>query len=227
MAPETFELLGQDGRAVPGYLACAGPAAVIVVPEIFGLNEQMKNTVRRLASEGNFTAFGVDLFEGRTTTEMAAGFNMAQHMSWKTAIDHIRKARAALSELGDGARVGILGFCFGGGVALAAAAHIRELAACVPFYGIPTAERADLGNIACKVQGHFAKFDKHVSKDRVDALEQKLADAGVVAEIHRYHAQHAFMNEVRKESHSAYNAQHAWARTLAFLRRELLPGGGM
>lgn len=227
MAADTFELLGEDGRALPGYLVAAGPAAVIVVPEIFGLNEQMKNTVRRLASEGGLTAFGVDVFDGRTTSDLAIGFSMAQHMSWKAAIDQIRKARRALSDLGDGARVGVMGFCFGGGVALAAAAHIPEIAACVPFYGIPTPERADLGNIACKVQGHYAKFDKHVSKDRVDAFEQKLADAGVQAEIHRYHAQHAFMNEVRKESYSAYNAQHAWARTLAFLRRELLPGGGM
>jgi carboxymethylenebutenolidase len=221
MATDTFELLGPDGAPLPGYLVAGGPAAVIVVHEIFGLNEQIRGVARKLAAEGGFTAFAIDLFEGQSTYDLATGFRFAQHMSWKAAIDLIRKARQALSDLGGGSKVGVVGFCFGGGVALAAAAHIPELAACVPFYGIPTKERADVTRIRCKVQGHFANQDKHVTPDRVNALEQLLTDAGVGNEIHRYNAQHAFMNEVRKESFSSYNSQHAWHRTMAFLRREL------
>ena len=225
MSTDTFELLGDDGRALAGYLVSAGPAAVIVVHEVFGLNEQIKGVARRLAAEGGFTTFAVDLF-GRATMDMSTGYKLAHAMVWKTAIDTIRRTRQALSELGEGSRVGVMGFCMGGGIALAAAAHIPEVAACVPFYGIPTAERADVGRIRGKVMGHFAKFDKHISQDRVDSLEHKLSAAGVPADIFRYHADHAFFNEVRKESHSSYNSQHAWARTLAFFRRELLPGGG-
>jgi carboxymethylenebutenolidase len=226
MATDTFELLDEDGRQLPGYLVSAGPAAVIVVHEVFGLNEQIKNVARRLARDANVTAFAVDLFEGRTTLDVATGYKMAQLLRWKTAIDVIRKARQALSDLGGGSRVGVMGFSFGGGVALAAAAHIPELAVCVPFYGIPTVEKADVTRIRGKVMGHFAKFDKHVSMQRVDALEQKLTEAGVAAEIFRYHADHMFFNEVRKPTHSQYNSDHAWHRTLAFLKRELLPGGG-
>jgi carboxymethylenebutenolidase len=221
MAKDTFELLDDSGRALPGYMVAAGPEAVVIIHEALGLNEQIKKVARRVAAEG-FTAFAVDLFDGHVTQDMATGFRVAQLMNWNTAIDVVRRSVRALSAVGDGAKVGVMGFSFGGGVALAAAAHIPEIAACVPFYGIPITERADLTRIACKVQGHFAKMDKQISKDRVDALEQKLAAAGVPAEIHRYQAEHQFFNETRKVTHSNYNSQHAWHRTIAFLKRELV-----
>jgi carboxymethylenebutenolidase len=220
MVKDTFELLDDAGRTLAGYMVASGQAAVVVIHEVFGLNEQIRNVARRVAGEG-FTAFAVDLFNGQTTGDMAHGFHVAQVVNWKTAIESVRKAVRALAALGDGAKVGVMGFSFGGGVALAAAANIPEIAACVSFYGIPTVQKADVTRIQCKVQGHFAKFDKHVAKDRVDALEQKLADAGVAAEIHRYHAEHAFFNETRKQTYSNYNSQHSWHRAMAFFRREL------
>jgi carboxymethylenebutenolidase len=220
MAKDTFELLDEEGRAIPGYMVANGPEAVIILHEVYGLNEHIKNVARRVAALG-FTAFALDLFSGQTTQDMATGYRIAQLMSWKAAIGLIQRAASALRALGDGAKVGVLGFSFGGGVALAAAAHLPELAACVTYYGIPTVERADLTRIACKVQGHFAQFDKHVGKDRVDALEQKLTSAGIPADLHRYHAEHAFFNETRKQSYSNYSSQQAWHRTVVFLKREL------
>jgi carboxymethylenebutenolidase len=220
MTKGNYELLDAEGKVIPGLLVAANPPAVVIVHEFFGLNEHMKATARRVAEAG-FTAFAIDLFKGQTTTEPATGFRIAQLVSWKSAIDLIRTAVTGLSALGDGAKVGVMGFSFGGGIALAAAAHIPEIAACVPFYGIPTTDKADVTRIGCKIMGHYAKADKQVNVDRVDQLEQKLVAAGVPAEIHRYQAQHGFFNEARKETHSAYNAQHAWFRTVAFLKREL------
>jgi carboxymethylenebutenolidase len=222
MAKDTFELLDDAGRSLPGFGVASGPEAVVVIHEVLGLNEQIKKVARRVAAEG-FTTFAVDLFNGQTTMDMATGFRVAQLMNWKWAIDLVRRAVHGLSALGDGAKVGVLGFSWGAGVALAAAAHIPEIAACVPFYGLPGVERADLTRIQCKIQGHFAKLDKHVTKDRLDALEQKLQAAGVKAELHRYQADHQFFNEARKTTYSSYNSQHAWHRTIAFLKRELAP----
>jgi carboxymethylenebutenolidase len=214
-------LFDADGNELPGYLVATLPPAVIIVHEVFGLNEQIRGVARRYAADG-FTTFAVDLFGGRVTRDMASGIRTAQLMSWKTAVQQIREAAAALVARARGpAKVGVLGFSFGGGVALAAAAQIPELSACVTFYGIPTNERADVNRIGCRVQGHFARFDKHVSNDRVDAFESRLQAAGVGAEIHRYHAEHAFFNETIKESHSASNTELSFRRSAAFMRKEL------
>src|SRR5262249_24050217 len=220
MAKDTFELLDEEGRTLPGYAVSNGPEAVIIVHESLGLNENIKNVARRVAALG-FTAFAVDLFGGQTTQDLATGYRVAQLMNWKSSIGLIQRALVGLRALGDGAKVGIVGFSFGGGVALAAAAHIPDIAACITFYGIPTVERADLTRINCKVQGHFAQFDKHVSKDRVDALEQKLGAAGIATDFHRYHAEHHFFNDARKQTYSNYCSQQAWHRSVVFLKREL------
>jgi len=78
MTADTFELLDEDGRPLPGYLVSAGPAAMILVHEVFGLNEQIKNVARRLARDANVTTFAVDLYEGRTTLDLSEGYKMAQ-----------------------------------------------------------------------------------------------------------------------------------------------------
>ncbi len=56
MVKDTFELLDDAGRSLAGYMVSSGPAAVVLVHEVFGLNEQIRNVARRVAGEG-FTAF--------------------------------------------------------------------------------------------------------------------------------------------------------------------------
>jgi carboxymethylenebutenolidase len=220
MATDTFELLDADGNSLPGYLATDAAPAVVLLHEVLGLNEQMRGTARKMAGEG-VSVFALDLFDGKTTGDTAVGFKLAQRMHWMSAIERVRRARQALADLGAGARVGVVGFGLGGALALAAASYIPELAACVPFYGIPTPDRADLSRIGCKVQAHFAREDKLISLSRVDELAEALTGFGVTNEVHRYQAQHGFMNEVRKATFSPYNSQHAWHRMMAFLKREL------
>lgn len=221
MPGDSFELIGPDGRTIDGYLlAVARAPAVIVLHEIFGLNEQIKGVVRRLVNQG-FTAMALDLYSGRTTTDIATGFGLAQQVDWKAAVARIRTATHSLSEFGEGAKVGILGFSLGGGVALAAASYIPQLSACATFYGLPGAGQADITRIQCKIQGHFASIDRHVPEERVSQLEERLAQFGIPSEIFRYEAAHHFFNEVRQDTHSAYNAQLAWYRLIQYLQSEL------
>ena len=207
----------EDGAILPGYLVPSRAEGLIVVHEAFGLTEQIRNVARRFAAEG-FTVFAPDLLGGRTTSDMAIGFKNVQLVNWKMGIEQIRQAVAALSARGAGAKVGILGFGFGGAMAISAAAQIPEIAACVTFYGIPTPERANFSQITCKVQGHFGRFDKQISNDRVDQLESRMTAAGVSIEIHRYHAEHAFFNETRRETHSASTTELTFRRSTAFLK---------
>jgi carboxymethylenebutenolidase len=218
MLEDPQSLTDEWGAAIPGTLVHGKPHAVILVPDVFGLTEQMRRVARRFGSEG-FTAFAIDLLDGRTTDDPAIGFKNAQLLIWKAAMDRLRAATLALAARGG--KVGIAGWGFGAAVALAGAAHVTELGGCVIWYGLPTPQQANFARITCKVQGHFARFDQQISNDRVDGLESKLAAAGVSAEFHRYHAEHFFFDETRRASHSMSNTELSFRRAVAFLRMQL------
>lgn len=211
-------LTGADGAVIPGTLVLGKAHSLVLVPDVFGLSEQMRGVARRFAAEG-FTSFAIDVLDGRTTSDPAIGFKNAQLMVWKAGMERIRAAVHALGAAGG--KVGIAGWGFGGAVALAAAAHVPELAGCVIWYGMPTPQQANFARITCKVQGHFARFDQQISNDRVDGLEAKLAAAGVSAELHRYHSEHFFFDETRKVAHSMSNTELSFRRAVPFLRMQL------
>ncbi|MDP6688358.1 MAG: dienelactone hydrolase family protein [Alphaproteobacteria bacterium] len=131
----------------------------------------------------------------------------------------------------DGARIGIVGHCWGGRVAWLGACHIPELAACAVFYGgrvklpmgpgtPPAIELA--GNINCPVAGFFGNDDQNPSPEDVDDYEAALATAGVAHQFHRYDgADHAFQsfNNADRYNHDA--SEDAWRKVLAFLGENL------
>jgi len=221
---QTTKLTGPDGKEVPGTLVepSGGKSrgAVLLIHEWWGLNEHMRDVAERLASEG-FTVFAADLYGGRVAKDEATAQQYLSTMDWKQAEDVLRRAAEALRQRAPGAKVGVMGFCMGGAVSLFAAAKDPELAACVPFYGIPGEDKADLTKIRAPVQGHYAINDNWCSPDRVNALEKKLKDAHVPVEIHRYDADHAFFNDTRPKVYSKPNAEMAWKRTVQFLHAKL------
>jgi len=85
-----------DGERIPGYLVGRGPGKVIMVHEIFGVDAQMRQTADRLAAEG-FTVFAVDLFDGKTTDDLAQGLAFMSSLDWNEAVRRIERAAAALS----------------------------------------------------------------------------------------------------------------------------------
>lgn len=209
-------------KNVPGYLndsAGTGKPSLLIIHEYWGLNAQIRGVVDRFAKEG-FVAFAPDLYHGALATDPEGAQKLMESLDWKIALRDIDHAIRELKARDSNTKIGITGFCMGGAVTLAAAARLPELAACVPFYGIPPDTEA-LKGIKGKVQGHYANVDNWCSPDRVSALEQLLKGAGVSVELHRYDAQHAFFNEARKDVHSPENAKVAWERTLHFLKQNL------
>lgn len=221
---ESTKLTAKDGTELPGYLSEApgGSArgAVILIHEWWGLNGHIRGVADRLAKEG-FTVFAADLYRGKVATDAATAQQYLGAMDWKQAGEDLGRAAEALRQRQSGTKVGVTGFCMGGAVALFAAARDPEIAACVPFYGIPGEDRVDVTKIRASVLGHFAKHDDFCSPDRVDALEKKLKGANVPAEIHRYDAQHAFFNDTRPDVYSKPNAETAWKRTVDFFHAKL------
>ncbi|MFL5346596.1 MAG: dienelactone hydrolase family protein [Hyalangium sp.] len=221
---QTTKLTGTDGKELPGSLSEApggsAKGAVLLIHEWWGLNDHIRDVANRLAREG-FTVFSVDLYGGKVAKDEATAQQYLNSMDWKHAGDVLRRAAQALRQRKPGTKVGVMGFCMGGAVSLAAAANDPELAACVPFYGIPGEDKADVTKIRAPVLGHYAKQDDWCSPDRVDALEKKLKGANVPVELHRYDAQHAFFNDTRPTVHSKPNAELAWKRTVEFLHSKL------
>jgi carboxymethylenebutenolidase len=180
----------------------------------------VRGVADRLAREG-FTTFAQDLYGGKVTTDPAEAMKLMNALDMRRAVQEISRAAEALRHRAPGTKVAVLGFCMGGALTLAAAATDKQLAAVVPFYGIPAEQVADVTKIRCPVLGHFANDDEWCTPERVAALEKKLKGAGVPAEFHRYDASHAFCNEQRPEVYSPQNAELAWKRSLQFLRAHL------
>ena len=210
-----------DGSACRGYLAEAGRGrpGIVVIQEWWGLNDQICGVADRFARAG-YNALAPDLYQGRVTqnpdeaNHLMTGLDFpgATHQDIRGAVRHLQSMSG---------KVGVMGFCMGGALTVAAAVHVPEAAAAVCFYGIPPKEFADPANIRIPFQGHFANRDDWCVPSAVDALEAALNGSGAPAEIHRYDAAHGFFNERRADVYSANDATLAWERMTAFLAKHL------
>lgn len=213
-----------NAKEVLGYLNAgdghSGRPQVVVIHEFWGLNDQIKKVVDRLAQEG-FAAFAPDLYNGKRAQTKEEASALMQKLDWDGAEMMLRAAVQGMQARDPGSKVAVMGYCMGGALALMAGAKVPEYQAVVCYYGIPKDERADVSTIKARVQGHFALHDDWCNEERVAQLEKRLGAGGVPFELHRYDAQHAFANEERPEVYSAKDAQLAWERTVKFLRDAL------
>jgi len=210
-----------DGGSTVGYLAQAGSGnpGVVVIQEWWGLNDHIRAVADRFAAAG-YNALAPDLYQGRVAKDAdEAGHMMngldfpgATHQDIRGAVDHLHSL---------GAKVGVIGFCMGGALTIAAAVHVPRVNAAVCFYGIPPAEFASPADIRIPFQGHFANKDDWCTPTAVDGLVAEMAAAPLPPEIFRYDAQHAFFNNARPEVFDAAAAGLAWQRTIAFFGNHL------
>ena len=207
-----------DGKDATGYLAKAGRAnapGVVVIQEWWGLQDQIKGVTDRFALAG-YDALAPDLYSGTVVPyhdSDAAGKEMAS-LNFLDATDNTVRGAAQL--LGkNGAKVGLTGFCLGGAVTIIGACRIPELSAAVCFYGIPPESVARPADIRVPLQAHFASQDDWCTPAAVDAFEAALKAAGKDAEVFRYDASHAFVNEQR-DVYDRAAAELAWGRMLKF-----------
>ena len=218
---QRIEFKRPDGGTTAGYLADAGKGrpAVIVIQEWWGLNDQICGVADRFARAG-YTALAPDLYKGRVTQQPDEANHLMTGLDFPGATHQDIRAAAQHLAAG-GSRVGVMGFCMGGALTIAAAVHVPEVSAAVCFYGIPPAELADPGAIAIPFQAHFANRDDWCTPAAADALENTMKAAGRAPEIYRYEAAHGFFNERRGDVYDAGCADQAWQRMMAFLGRTL------
>jgi len=210
-----------------GYLVQPAKAkgklpTVLVVHENRGLNPHIEDVARRVALD-NFVAFAPDaLFPlgGYPGDEDKARELFQQLDQTKTREDFIAATRY-LQQLPQGnGKVGVVGFCYGGGMANFLATRIPDLAAAVPFYGTPPAP-ADVANIKAPLLLQFAETDERINA-AWPASEAALKAAGIKYQAYIYPGtQHGFNNDTTPR-YNKEAAALAWQRTIEFFNSHLL-----
>ena len=215
-----------NGRSSRGYLATPasgrGPG-VIVIQEWWGLVDHVKDVADRFAGEG-FAALAPDMYHGETAASPDDAGKLMMALDVGRTERDLRGAVDYLLARGEvaGDRVGAVGFCMGGQLALFAACANPKVGACVDFYGIHPAVTPDLANLQAPVLGFFAEKDAFVTPEAARRLEADLQAAGKEVEITIFDgADHAFFNDTRAETYHARYAAECWTRMLAFYRRHL------
>jgi carboxymethylenebutenolidase len=214
------------GGTTGGYLAVpeqgSGPG-VIVIQEWWGLVDHIKDVCDRFAAEG-FVALAPDMYHGKSTKSpdeagklmMALRIDEAER-DLSAAVDYLETQDSTTSN-----KVGVVGFCMGGALALYAASKNSKIGACVVFYGIHPKVKPDLPNLQAPVLGNYGEKDRSVPPAVVHDLERQLKDLGKQVDMKIYKgADHAFFNDTRAEVYDAEASADAWQRTLAFLREHL------
>ena len=226
------ERIGQEiefasnGEEARGYLSLPasgrGPG-VIVIQEWWGLVPHIRDVCDRLAREG-FVALAPDLYRGESTDDPDVASRLMMDLEIPRAARDLDGAVAALlnHDAVDGAKVGAMGFCMGGQLALFAATRNRRIGAVGDFYGIHPNVTLDPSGLEAAVLGIFAEHDAYATPDAVRKLESDLTAAGKRVHFSIYPGvDHAFFNETRPDVYDAVAATRAWSELLAFLRAEL------
>lgn len=219
-----------DGQDARGYLVepggDSGAPGVVVIQEWWGLNDQIKGVADRYAAAG-FRVLVPDLYRGKLTLDAKEAEHLMNDLDFADAAGQdIRGAVQYLKGKGSH-KVGVTGYCMGGALTVLTAVFVPESDANATWYGYPPLEYIDAGNIKAPLLGHWGTQDQFFAIDGVDALEEKLKQAGVSYEFYRYDAKHAFANEEADSKNLppiGYNpeaAELAWKRTLTFFNNQL------
>ncbi|MDQ3542770.1 MAG: alpha/beta fold hydrolase [Actinomycetota bacterium] len=213
-----------NGNSCSGYLNDGGGAGVIVISEWWGLVPHIADVTDRFGDAG-FTALAPDLYHGGKTTEPDAATKQMMELDMTTAANDMSGAIDVLIEECGNPRVGVVGYCVGGGLALMLASQRPEaVKAVAPYYGLfpwPGVQ-PDWSAIDAKVVGEYAELDDYYTPQLAGELQATLRDLGKEATLHIHDgAHHAFFNDSRPEVYSAEHALEAWERTLTLFREEL------
>ena len=213
-----------NGGTTQGYLATPasgkGPG-VIVIQEWWGLVPHIKRVCDRFATEG-FSALAPDMYHGKTADEPDGAGKLFMALNIAQAEKDLRGAATSLAGQSSTAKLGAVGFCMGGQLALFAGTLNPSVGAVVDFYGIHPTVKPDYSKLSGPVLGLFAEKDGFVTPQTARGVDAAIKKAGKSSEIHIYpDVDHAFFNDDNKGAYNTAAADDAWKRTIAFFRQHL------
>lgn len=232
LSPLPFKFEGETGKMIT-YKTSDGKDAyayevksskptqnvILMVHEWWGLNDYIKREAENLQKElGDVTVIALDLYDGKVATNSEEAGKLTQ-----TVKDERAKAiiSGAIERAGKDAKIGTIGWCFGGGWSLQSAFLAgKQAAACVMYYGAPEKNIEKLKTLNCKVLGIFGTQDKWLGPAVVAEFEKNMKEAGKNLTVHSYDADHAFANPSNpKFNKTATEDAHKY--TIAFFKAEL------
>lgn len=220
---ETIRLTARDGHVLDAYRAHAAGeplGGVVVVQEVFGLTSDMKRVTDRFAEAG-FEAVAPAMFDRVERglvldySELERGLAVKGQLQWPDTLADVQSAAEAL---GDGLRVAVVGFCWGGTVAHVAASDL-PIAAAVSYYGGGIARMLDR-QPKCPVLYHFGDQDRSIPPEDVERI--RAANPSGIYHVYAG-AGHGFSCEDRS-AYSPDDAALAFRRSVDFLREHLAGG---
>jgi carboxymethylenebutenolidase len=219
---ETIKLTAADGHTLSAYRAepkGKPRGAIIVVPEIFGVNHHIKSVTDRFTADG-YVAIAPALFDRiernvdfpYTPDAIARGRAIKGQITREMAMADLEVTREAVAHAG---KVGIVGYCWGGFITWLASAYLPGIACAVPYYGGGMLEHQDVVP-RVPVMGHFGEKDAILPVIGV----RQLATRHPAHKFYIYNADHGFSCDERG-SHDAAAASLARERTLSFFREHV------
>jgi carboxymethylenebutenolidase len=223
-----------NGMKIPAYFARPKQKgkspkekapAILVIHEVFGLNDHIKSIADRLAAEG-YNALAPNFFvraadPPKDASDVAALRKAASSIPNEVAIGDMQAGLNFLKTVKDvRPRFASIGFCMGGGFSYQIATHTTDLAGAVIFYGRTPIELVP--QVSCPLLASFGGLDQGIPPEKVKEFEDALKKAGKQADIKIYaDAKHGFFNDSRPEAYNPVAAADAWQRTLKFFNERL------
>ena len=214
-----------NGGQARGYLARpdggGNGKGVVIIQEWWGLVPHIQDLAERFAREG-YTALAPDLWDGKKTKDPDEAGRLFMALNIDDAAKKLSGAVAALHAHGAAGKVGVVGFCMGGQLALYAGGALPdEVGAVVDFYGVHPHVKPDYEALKAPVLGIFGDKDTFVTPAAGREIQASVERAGGRMDVHVYPAGHAFFNDTRPEAYDAASAKDAWEKTLGFLKENL------
>ncbi len=222
---EYMKYPGETGE-VRAYLArLKGNAklpGVIVIHENRGLNAHIEDVNRRVALEG-FLAMAPDALSpvGGTPEDSDKARELIYELDKQSTVkNYVAAVKYLKTHPQSTGKVGVVGFCWGGGMANQLAVNSPDVTAAVPYYGMQAAAE-DVPKIKASLLLHYAGIDERINKG-IPIFEDALKKANVAYAIYMYEgAKHAFNNDTNSERYNKDAALLAWQRTISFFKQKL------
>ncbi len=192
---------------------------IFVFQEWWGLNDHIKHEAENLYNDlGNVNVLALDMYDGKVGTTREEAGKYMQEFKQERGNEIVK---GAMEYVGQSAKVGTIGWCFGGGQSMQAALTAGgQAAACVIYYGMPEESVDRLKTLNCDVLDIWPTQDQWINKEVMEKFEKNMSAAGKKLTVKPYDADHAFANPSNPKHSKEFTAD-AYKNTLGFFKARL------